>query len=71
MPQTMKLPLAFLGPGAWQLTLIRDGDDDRTFDASTRAVTARDTIDVPVRAHGGFVGRVGPSLTTRRHRGST
>ena len=34
----MKLPLGFLGPGDWQLTLIRDGDGDRTFDASTRAV---------------------------------
>ena len=32
----MKLPLDFLGAGAWQLTLIRDGADDRTFDASTR-----------------------------------
>jgi alpha-glucosidase len=56
--QTMTLPLAFLGPGDWQMMLIRDGDGDRTFDASTRAVAARDTIDVPVRANGGFVGRV-------------
>ena len=54
----MTLPLAFLGPGDWQMMLIRDGDGDRTFDASTRAVAARDTIDVPVRANGGFVGRV-------------
>ena len=56
----MKVPLAFLGPGAWEVTLIRDGSDDRTFEASTRFVTARDTIDVDVRAHGGFVCRIAP-----------
>jgi len=61
----MKLPLGFLGAGAWQLTLIRDGADDRTFDASTRPATARDTIEVQVRAHGGFVGRLVKSPAAR------
>ena len=56
--QSVPLSLAFLGSGDWQLTLIRDGDSDRTFDTSSRAVTARDTIDISVRANGGFACRL-------------
>jgi alpha-glucosidase len=56
--EAVPLSLAFLGSGDWQLTLIRDGDSDRTFDTSSRTVTARDTIDVSVRANGGFACRL-------------
>lgn len=55
--QAARVDLSFLGPGSWSMTLIRDGADDRSFDTSTRAVAAKDGIDVPVRARGGFVMR--------------
>lgn len=58
--QTARVGLSFLGPGTWLMTLIRDGAEDRTFDDSTRDVTAKDTIDVPMRARGGFVMRITP-----------
>jgi hypothetical protein len=57
-PQPARVDLSFLGPGSWSMTLIRDGADDRSFDASSRSVLAKDGIDVPMRARGGFVMRV-------------
>ena len=56
--QSARVPLSFLPAGSFQMTLIRDGADDRTFDSSTRTVTGRDVIDVPMRARGGFVIRI-------------
>lgn len=53
-----RVPLAFLGTGAWSMTLIRDGAADRTFDSATRPVQASDIISVPVRGRGGFVMRI-------------
>lgn len=56
--QTARVDLAFLGSGAWQMTLIRDAAQERAFHSSRRAVTSSDAIEVPMRARGGFVMRV-------------
>ena len=57
---TARVPLSFLGPGTWTVTTIRDGSGDRAFDAATRNVTAAETLDVAMRARGGFVARFDP-----------
>jgi hypothetical protein len=56
--QTARLNLGFLPAGSFRMTLIRDGADDRSFDSTTRRVTAKDVVDVPMRARGGFVIRI-------------
>jgi alpha-glucosidase len=53
--RTAHVPLAFLGDGPWRMTLVADGAGDRDFASRTADVTSKDTIDVPVRARGGFV----------------
>jgi hypothetical protein len=53
-----RVPLAFLGAGSWTMTLIRDGDADRTFADATSTVTPKDVSEVPMRAMGGFVMRL-------------
>jgi hypothetical protein len=53
--QTARVPLSFLGSGSWRMTLIADGASDREFATRTAAVSARDTIEVPMRARGGWV----------------
>lgn len=54
-PRSSRVPLQFLGPGSWQMTLIADGATDREFSTRTAVVTAREAIDVPMRARGGWV----------------
>jgi hypothetical protein len=56
--ESARVALAFLDSGRWSMRLIGDGADDRAFDSSTRAVTPTDTIEVPLRARGGFVMRL-------------
>jgi len=56
--QTSRVPMTFLGPGAWQVTVIQDGATDREFSSRTTAVASTDVIDVPMRARGGFVMRI-------------
>jgi hypothetical protein len=56
--QDTRVEMQFLGQGPWQLTLIRDGENDRSFATASRPVTSEDTIDVPMRARGGFVMRL-------------
>ncbi len=60
-PASARVALGFLGGGPWTAQVIRDGAEDRTFDAGSRPVTAKDTIDVPMRARGGFVMRIAPA----------
>jgi alpha-glucosidase len=55
---TMRVNLGFLPAGSFQLTLIRDGGEDRAFDTSTKTVTAKEILDIPMRARGGFVIRI-------------
>jgi hypothetical protein len=56
--QTVRVNLGFLPAGSLHMTLIRDGADDRRFDSTARRVTAKDVIEVPMRARGGFVMRI-------------
>ena len=60
---TVKVALAFLGAGSWSMTLIGDGAADREFKDSTRSVTSTETIEVPMRARGGFVMRITKAAT--------
>jgi len=59
--ETARVSLAFLGGGAWSMTLIRDGAQERSFDSASRGVTSRETIEVPMRPRGGFVMRLSRS----------
>jgi hypothetical protein len=54
-PAAARVPLSFLGGGSWRMTLIADGASDRAFASRAATVSARDTIDVPTRARGGWV----------------
>ncbi|MEO8482579.1 MAG: glycoside hydrolase family 97 catalytic domain-containing protein [Acidobacteriota bacterium] len=53
--RSARVPLAFLASGSWQMTLIADGVTDREFASRSGAVSAKDTIEVPMRARGGWV----------------
>lgn len=55
---TANVPLAFLGAGSWNVTLIADGDADREFRVSTRRVASTDSLSIPMRSRGGFVSQV-------------
>ena len=61
---TARVPLAFLGNGSWTMTLIGDGAVDREFKDSTRTVTAAESVEVPMRARGGFVMRIAKTPAT-------
>jgi hypothetical protein len=54
------VPLAFLGTGTYQMTVISDGSSDTTFAERAASVTATDSLTVSVRARGGFVARLTP-----------
>jgi hypothetical protein len=56
--QTVDVPFAFLGPGTWSASTIRDGDSARAFRDDTRAVTARDSMAIDMAPRGGFVIRL-------------
>ncbi|HYU79807.1 MAG TPA: glycoside hydrolase family 97 catalytic domain-containing protein [Vicinamibacterales bacterium] len=56
--ETVRVSLNFLKAGSYQLTLIRDGAEDRAFDSSSRMVTSRDIVEVAMRPRGGFVMRL-------------
>ena len=57
-PASAPFVAVFLGAGAWTAQLIQDGADDRSFNTSARQLSAKDVIDVPMRARGGFVMRI-------------
>lgn len=61
-PATVAVDLSFLGPGAWTMRLIQDGDGDRSFKSVSRAVTARERLEVALRGQGGFVMRLAPEV---------
>jgi alpha-glucosidase len=52
-PRRLRVPLAFLGPGRWRAAIWRDGTDADALVAETAAVTASDTIDLPLAPSGG------------------
>jgi len=64
-PQTVTLPLAFLGAGAHRVELWRDADDAKVnpnhLTTETLTLTPRDTLKIPVSVDGGFVARLTPA----------
>jgi len=52
--------LSFLGDAHCTVTLITDGEDARTFEAGTRAVTGQDHIEVHLKPYGGFAAVLTP-----------
>ncbi len=54
------LTLDFLAPGAYELTLIEQGESEDSFSRSTRAVQSGDGITVELPARGGFVATLRP-----------
>lgn len=56
---TAQVALGFL-KGKANVTIIADGDTDRTFASRTETHVPADTVAVPMRARGGFVMRIDP-----------
>ncbi|HET8655083.1 MAG TPA: glycoside hydrolase family 97 catalytic domain-containing protein [Longimicrobiaceae bacterium] len=56
----LPVDLSFLGAGSYDLLLIRDGADPRSFQSQRRVVRAGDTIPVDVLPRGGFAMRITP-----------
>jgi alpha-glucosidase len=57
--RTVALSLDFLGKGAYTATIVRDRlDDPAAVEVETRKVGARDHLELPMRAGGGFVVRM-------------
>ena len=57
-PQTIKIPLSFLGDGRYQSTLVRDeAPDGSTVRVESGVHSQQDTMSLELRAGGGFVGR--------------
>jgi len=57
-----EIPLTFLATAGYDVSLIADGEDDRSFQLATQRLTNRDTITVEMAPRGGFAAR----LTLRR-----
>jgi alpha-glucosidase len=57
--KSVKIPLAFLQKGTYQALIVRDNVDDGAAVVVERgAKTAADTLEIPMRAGGGFVVRI-------------
>jgi hypothetical protein len=54
--QTLKLNFDFLGKGKFSLKLIKDGKDDKSFEAETIIVKKGDKLKVECLPRGGFAG---------------
>ena len=55
-PQTLNLKLDFAGKGKFNLQLIKDGDDGKSFTTETVMVKKNDVISIKCLPAGGFVG---------------
>jgi hypothetical protein len=56
----LALSLAFLDSGSYDATVISDGGSDTTFDETSQSLTTSDSLNVSLRARGGFVARLVP-----------
>lgn len=57
-PQTIKVPLTFLGGGKYSLSLIMDGATPQEFAHVTRSANAKDVLDIALLGRGGFAARL-------------
>jgi alpha-glucosidase len=56
--RTVRLDLSFLGRSSFRALMVRDkGEDPAAVELETRGVTGKDSIELPLRAGGGFVAR--------------
>jgi alpha-glucosidase len=62
-----EIPLTFLAPAGYDVGLIADGEDDRSYQYATERLTNRDTITVEIAPRGGFAAR----LVLRRPSGAS
>jgi hypothetical protein len=53
-----EIPLTFLATAGYDVSLIADGEDDRSFQLATQRLTNRDTITVEMAPRGGFSARL-------------
>jgi hypothetical protein len=53
-----EVPLTFLAPAGYDVGLIADGEDDRSYQYLTQRLTNRDTITVEIAPRGGFAARL-------------
>jgi len=61
-PRGLRLPLSFLGKGAYRATLVRDHPENgAAVVLEERAVAAGDAIELSLRDGGGFVARFDPA----------
>jgi alpha-glucosidase len=56
--RTERVAFQFLGSGAWRMTLVRDGNTERSFDSSSHTIDAAGSVEVPMLPRGGFVMRL-------------
>jgi hypothetical protein len=57
---TVAVPLTFLGAGRYDVGLISDGEEQRSFANATTTLTIRDTITVELAPRGGFTAHLVP-----------
>ncbi|HEY3120779.1 MAG TPA: glycoside hydrolase family 97 catalytic domain-containing protein [Vicinamibacteria bacterium] len=56
--RTVRIPLSFLGEGGYRAVLVRDkADDPVAVEIENRAATDTESLELPLRAAGGFVAR--------------
>jgi alpha-glucosidase len=55
------VPLSFVGDERCTMTLVADGQDPRSFDHETDAVTGQDHVEVRLLPYGGFVALLSPT----------
>ncbi len=64
-PLTLNTGLSFLGDGAFSMTFIGDGHNDRSFENKEESVFAGESVKVDMRARGGFVMKIEKIQTTQ------
>jgi len=57
-PLTLNVGLFFLDDGAYSMTFIGDGNNDKSFESKEESVHAGESIMVNMRARGGFVMKI-------------
>jgi alpha-glucosidase len=57
-PRTLRVGLSFLGKGTYEAVLVRDkGGESAAVEIEPRKATALDSLDIVLRAGGGFAAR--------------